>query len=116
MIYKVTIELDANCVSCCEVFTDEDKLCEYVDHVLNENNVNDGCSFLSIEDEIAANATIAELCNDPMNVDNFLNIEDITEEVLFRVQSLFAEHSWSDEALIAMADDMGLDLKSVSAA
>lgn len=115
MIYKVTIELDANCVSCCEVFTDEDKLCEYVDYVLNENDVNDGYSFLSINDESAANATIAKLCNDPMNVDNFLHIEDITEEVLFRVQSLFAEHSWSDEALIAMADDMDLDLKSVSA-
>ena len=92
MIYKVTIELDAKNASCCEVFTDEEKVCEYVDQILRENNVNDGCDFMSIEDEIAANAVIAECCDDPMNIYNFLRIEDITEAVLYSIQTLFSEH------------------------
>lgn len=116
MIYKVTIQLAAKDVYCCEIFTDEEDLCLYVDEILCVNNVNDGHSFCTIEDEWAANAVIAEICDDLMNCDNFLRIEDITEEVTFRVQSLFNEHNWSDNALIAMADDLGLDLKEIEAA
>lgn len=110
MIYRLTIELLDRNFQFCDIFTDEDALCKKADEILSEQNANNGCSFGTIEDEAGANSEIAEIFNDPMNMDNFIRIEEISElaEKLLRIA--FNPADLNSETVLELCKTFNIDL------
>ena len=112
-MYRLKIELAETNFHYCEIFTDEKELCSVADDLLRRNSVNNGCRFTSIEDQIAANNMIGWLFYDPMNINNYICIDDIWNVVINAIEDAFSVHNWSDEMLIKIADDLGIDLREI---
>lgn len=85
MIYKVTIKSASKGLDWSRVFEFEDELCAVVDYQLGLYGLDDGHHFASIEDVVAANAVIAEITDDEFNDENYIEIEEITEELTNRI-------------------------------
>lgn len=77
--------------------------------------LDDGATMTSTEDLIAVNAALAEQYDDPYNKDAYASIEDITEETIVKCSEAFCEHHWSHKALVAVADEIGIDLYDIEA-
>ena len=76
--------------------------------------VLDGASEMaSIEDLISVNAALAEQYDSPANTEAYASIEDITEEVIVKCSEAFCEHHWSNKALTAVAEELGVDLYDI---
>lgn len=75
--------------------------------------LDSGCTMASVEDLSAVNAELAEKYDDPCNQEAYASIEDITEEVIIKCAEHFCEHHWSHKALVAVADELGIDLYDI---
>lgn len=75
-MYKLIICLDDNYFYFENTYTDETELCNAVNAILSEQDMNDGCHFASIEDVISANSVIAEKTGDITNLGNYILIEE----------------------------------------
>ena len=75
--------------------------------------LDDCCTMASTEDLISVNAALAEQYDEPMNLNAYASIEDITEETIVKCSEAFCEHHWSHEALADVADELGIDLYDV---
>lgn len=76
-MYKLIICLDDNHYYFENTYTDETELCDAVNVILSEQDMNNGCHFASIEDVIAANSVIAEKTGDIANLFNYIEIEEL---------------------------------------
>ena len=76
-MYKLIICLDDNYFYFEDTYTDETELCNVVNVILSEQDMNNGCHFASIEDVFAANSVIAEKTGDINNLLNFIEIEEL---------------------------------------
>lgn len=75
--------------------------------------LDDGAEMMSTEDLISVNAALAEQYDEPANLDAYATIEDITEETIVKCSEAFCEHHWSHKALVAVADEIGIDLYDI---
>ena len=75
--------------------------------------LDDGAEMMSTEDLISVNAALAEQYHDPYSRDAYATIEDITEETIVKCSEAFCEHHWSHKALVAVADEIGIDLYDI---
>lgn len=75
-MYKLTISLDDSIYFFEGTYIDEVELCDAVNTILTEQDMNDGCQFKSVEDIIAANSIIAEKTGDITNLLNYILIEE----------------------------------------
>lgn len=73
----------------------------------------DAPTMASVEDLPAVNAMLAEKFDDPNNVKCYARIDDITEETIIKCSEAFCEHHWSCEALVGVADELGIDLYDI---
>ena len=110
MIYRLTIELLDRNFYFCDIFTDEKNLCKKVNEILWLYDANDGCTFQNIKDEIAANAVIAEKFDDPMNMDNFIRIEEITELAERLLRFAFNPTELNGETILELCKTFNIDL------
>jgi len=61
-----------------------------------------------------ANAALHRKYGEPSkDVSVYASIEDITEETIIKCSEAFCEHHWSHEALMKVADELGIDLYDV---
>ena len=70
-------------------------------------------TMASVEDLPAVNSALAEQYDEPYNLNAYASIEDITEEVIIKCSELFCEHHWSHKALVAVADELEIDLYDI---
>lgn len=78
--------------------------------------LHNGCTMVSVDDLPAVNAALAEEYDEPMNLNAYASIEDITEEVIVKCSELFCEHNWSHKALMGVVDELGIDLYDIDKA
>lgn len=100
-------------------FTHEHEYCgseqaavRWMNHVL-AYTLDDGATMASTEDLISVNAALAEQYDSPANTEAYASIEDITEETIVKCSEAFCEHHWSHKALVAVADELGIDLYDI---
>lgn len=82
-------------------------------NIVLRNVLDDGAEMASTEDLIAVNAALAEQYGEPVNLNAYASIEDITEETIVKCAEAFCEHHWSHKALIQVADEIGIDLYDI---
>lgn len=124
MIIRVTVHVDTmgdnDCENIffhsCKIYTDYEEALRDSDLVLNNYNLNDGCSLGSEEDFLALNAMLAERFNDYYNANCYATWEDLTQTVITKIAEDFCYHDWSDFLLEQMIEDMGIDLEEIEAA
>ena len=75
--------------------------------------LDDGAEMMSTEDLISVNAALAEQYDEPANLNAYATIEDITEETIVKCSEAFCEHHWSHKALVAVADEIWIDLYDI---
>jgi len=75
--------------------------------------LDSGCTMRSTEDLISVNAELAEKYDEPYNLNAYASIEDITEETIIKCREAFCEHHWSHDALVKVADELGVDLYEI---
>lgn len=112
MIIRVTIHVDTPQKRCnfCKIFTDERKASMEADRFIAENGLNNGETGFNGEEVISLNAILADKFDDPVNENSYCLWEDLTEEVMICIQDAFAEHKWTGEMLVEMAEELGIDL------
>lgn len=111
MIYRLTIYLKSKDVFFEKYYTDESELCRDANTILSKYEMNDGCTFQSIEDEIAANATIAQLTGDAMGRDHFIEAQEWQEPLLDAIQDNIYRRGLSgvsEEDIIKIGEMLGL--------
>lgn len=101
MIYNVRIISVARGIAWSKTFESEDELCAEVNHQLTLHGLNNAHYFASVEDEIGANAIIAEITGDEFNDENYIKIEEISEELPERIK-LALNQQLTDTELIAI--------------
>lgn len=124
MIIRVTVHVDTmgdkDCENIyfdsCKIYTSREEAIRGTDLVLNNYNLNDGCSLGSEEDFIALNAMLAERFNDGYNANCYAVWEDLTQTVVEKIAEEICSHDWSGHLLSQMAEDMGIDLETIAAA
>ena len=100
-------------------FFHEHQFCANEECALRTMNVmlgsvlDDGATMVSSEDIIAVNAALAKQYDDPYNQNAYASWEDITEETIVKCSETFCEHHWSHEALMKVADELGIDLYDI---
>lgn len=111
MIYRLTIYLKSKDVFFERYYTDESELCRDANTILSMHGMNDGCTFQSIEDEIAANATIAQLTGDEMNLYHYIEAQEWQDSLIDAIQDDIYHGGLSDvsdEDIIKIGELLGL--------
>lgn len=75
--------------------------------------LDDAATMASTEDLLSVNAALAEQYDEPANLNAYASIEDITEAVIVKCSEVFCEHHWSHTALMAVADELGVDMYDI---
>lgn len=109
MVIKAIFHSEERHVHLCKIFKDEESAVDWLNYGLDIFRLNDGCTLASVEDIPAANSVIAEICDDQMNIDNYISIEDIESELIEKIHEIFCEHQWSFDMLVAIANDLGIN-------
>ena len=93
-----------------KVFTDEETAIKETDAFLFKHELNDGCSLASNEDFIALNMVLADLFDDAMNVENFAEWHDITDEVENAIKEKFSKYDVDAETMYQIAELLDIDM------
>lgn len=112
MLTRVIIHVGAKNLHFCKVFTDEETLTKECDEFLFAHDLNDGCSDFTVEEEISLNSILAEKFNDIYNSENYVMCENITSRVEEAVDDKLRELGCDDDALIKIAEILGVDLEA----
>ena len=89
--------------------------CEYEQCALLTMNIllgdvlDSGKTMGSSEDLLAVNTELAEKYDEPYNLNAYASWEDITEELIVKCSEAFCEHHWSHDALMNVAEELGID-------
>lgn len=111
MIKKVKIVLNDTPIYKAYIFNDEDeqKAVKECDAILKENGVNDGCTLTSLEDYIGVNSHLAEMFDDDMNLNYYMEYdEDAKEDLIIEISENFFECNWSEEMLQNLTKYIGI--------
>ena len=81
-------------------------------NILNRylDGVLDGVTVTGEADVPAVNAALKKKFKKAVA---YVSWEDITEEVVIKCAELFCEHHWGHEALVRVADELGIDLYDI---
>lgn len=97
-----------------KIFTDEKKAIDECNEFLFKHELNDGCTLMSNEDFIALNGVLADMFDDPMNVENFAEWHDISDEVRKQICEYFQkQYLDDDDAVVKIAELLDMDLNEV---
>ena len=111
MIYEVIIHLGCKNYDFESQYTDEQEAIDTINLVLDRFKLNNGCTMMSIEDTIAVNATIAELTDDLMNDDNWVQFEEVRDKIVDALDDYIRRHGCSeldDDDLLNVANLFGV--------
>lgn len=78
-------------------------------NMMLDDVLDDGATMRSNEDLVAVNAALAETYDEPCNLNAYASWEDLTEEVIVKCSEAFCEHHWSYDALMNVAEELGID-------
>lgn len=112
MLTRVIIA--AGCLLFCKCFTDEETLTKEVDEWLTKYNLNDGCTGFTPEEVPALNAMFAERYDDPMNLKNFVRVdEDFEDKLEEAITDRLTQYGYDYDAMVKYAEAIGVDIASV---
>mgnify|MGYP006916062803 FL=1 len=75
--------------------------------------LDDAADMMSVDDLLSVNAELARQYDEPVNLNAYASVEDITEEVIIRCSEAFCEHHWSHKVLVGVADELEIDLYDI---
>lgn len=76
--------------------------------------MNEKETVTDIDNLESANAALQRKYGEPSDdVSVYASIDDITEEVIVKCSEAFCEHHWRHEALVSVADELGIDLYDI---
>ena len=97
-------------------YCDADVALRATDALLDNYNLNDGCSLGSEEDFLALNAMLAERFDDPYQQDAYASWDDITESAKESIENTLRSVSAdciNDGVLLQIAQMLNVDLEDL---
>lgn len=99
-----------------KIYCDADVALRATDALLDNYNLNDGCSLGSEEDFPSLNAMLAERFDDPYNQDAYASWDDITESAKESIENTLRSASAdciNDGVLLQIAQLLNIDLENL---